>query len=320
MPSWPSLSGASGAPGHSEQLGYPYLPTGADNCETLIPQQLPETLPFYFPPSYDVVFEAAPSGYINPRAMVQAQLTIAEKQGVEIIREQVEEVSPIADKVIVTLANKQRLEAKKVLVATGAFTNCFGLVNRKLAVKAEGITTVLAELPREEVNRLQHTPPINYKVATGPLGHLTILPPLRYPDDRFYIKVVCFTDADPILPDFPSLNAWFSQPDNFPYLSDVQLFLQTLIPDLRVSSWQVKPCVGAYTPSGKPFIDCLVPNQIYLAVGGNGGSAHPSDALGYLAAELMQSGAWSADIDPTPFQIQFADEWGEWMQESSMEA
>ena len=298
---------------HGEQVAYPYLPVSAVNTQAYTAATLPHHLPLRFPPDVDIVLEKVPSGHINPRAMVCAQLAVAQQQGAQIIAQMVTEVRNKGHEVEVTLASGHTLSAKKVLLATGAFSNCFGLLECKLALQAVALTTVLAELSAQDAARLRDLPPINYKISNGPVTHLTILPPLPYPDGRFYIKLSCSTDRDQILPTFSDLHDWFSQPCNFPYLAETEHLLRSILPHISFLSWQTKPCVVCYTPLDKPFIDCLQAGRIYVAIGGNGGSAHPSDAIGQLAASLMTHERWTSDLDPAPFQVQFANDWPAWM-------
>ena len=61
------------------------------------------------------------------------------------------------------------------------------------------------------------------------------------------------------------------------------------------------------------MIDCLVDNRIYVALGGNAGSAHSSDAIGQLAASLMRHNRWHSKFDHAPFQLQYATDWPGWM-------
>ncbi len=68
-----------------------------------------------------------------------------------------------------------------------------------------------------------------------------------------------------------------------------------------------------YTPSGKLMVDCLVDGRIYVAVDGNTGSAHPSDAIGKLTAELMMFNEWRSALPHKPFQKQLADDWHAWL-------
>lgn len=78
----------------------------------------------------EAVFESHFAGYISPRRLVKAQIAIAEKNGCQHIQEVVRSVTRVvvntntdADSVMeVTTDYGRRILARKVLVATGAFT------------------------------------------------------------------------------------------------------------------------------------------------------------------------------------------------------
>jgi sarcosine oxidase len=83
--------------------------------------------------------------------------------------------------------------------------------------------------------------------------------------------------------------------------------IEAIMPDLRVEAWETRRCLVTYTPHGKPFIDALEPGQLYVATAGNGTGAHPSDAIGRLAAQLMVEETWMAEKDHDLFRAIWAD-------------
>lgn len=292
---------------------YPYLSKNAPQSHQLTPSQAAADYAYHLPSHYTAVFEDAPSGHLNPRAMVQAQIKAAQKQGVLVVSALVTQVETSDGQVKATLADGRTITADRVLIATGAFANCFGLLARKLAIRAEAISSILCEVSTETAVQHAHLPPLNVLHTDGPLTHISILPPLPYPDGRFYIKVVPISPNDKLLPDFDALSNWFRQPPPYPYLEEVKRLMAHLLPQIEVYSWRHQPCVAAYTPSFKPMIDCLVDGRVYVAIGGNSGAAHPSDAIGKLAADLMQHNQWQSSLDLSLFQLQFAVDHEAWM-------
>ncbi len=293
-----------------EDIFYPYVASNAPNCLSSV-----NHAPFSFPDNYDVVFEKAPSGYLNPRQMVLAQTTCAELQGTAVIAQQVSRIELEQSLAKISLTNGELIYSKKVLLATGAFTNFFDLLPRQLALKPETITTVLAEVSEETAVHFKNMPPLNYMNPDGPLIHLSILPPIRYPNGRYYIKLFTFSDAERPLTKLDELTNWFKKERPFPYLDLAKEIMQALMPTIDFLSWEVKPCIVTYTPTWKPMIDCVVNGRVYVAVGGNGGSAHPSDAIGKLAADLMIHNEWRSHLEHKNFQAQYADDWSDWMSE-----
>ncbi len=247
--------------------------------------------------------------------MVRAQTRIAEQQGTKVIRQLVRSVQRQNGSVEVTLESGQVLQSTKVLLTGGSFTNCFDLLERKLAIKPESVPILLAQVSPADAQRLQSFPPLNFKLRE-PEIHLSILPPLPYPDGQTYIKVVINSDEDTYLTDFSALARWFRGDTSSIYTRTVKDTLKSLLPNVPFLSWQLRPCVVSYTPSGKPMIDSLDesnPRQLYVAVGGNLGAAHSSDAIGKLAADLMVYDRWISRVDRTPFRVAFADEWESWL-------
>ena len=118
-----------------------------------------------------------------------------------------------------------------------------------------------------------------------------------------------------VLSDLDSIVDWFKQSRPFPYFSQAQSLMQQLLPSINFLSWDIKPCIVTYTPSWKPMVDCIVDGRVYVAAGGNGGAAHPSDAIGKIAADFMVHNAWQATIDARNFKASFADEHIDWMRE-----
>lgn len=305
-------SGILSASPPNHPFSYPYHTEADAITQQFSAKTLPDTYPLNFPDHFNVYVEAPPTGYIDPRAMIQAQLTIAAQQGATLLDGVITAVSPHATHVAVTTAAGSIFKAHKILLATGAFSNCFNLLPQPLALRNKTETTLLAEVAEATAAKLAHLPPINYLIDDPILQHVYLLPPLRYPNGRYYLKLGANTPADALLPDLASLQNWFRAPHN-PHQTTMQETLLAIMPNLEVISWELKPCVICYTPHTKPFIDTLIYDQIYVALGGNGGSAHPSDAIGKLAADLMHNGSWSSPITPHHFQLEYAADWQEWL-------
>ena len=282
---------------------YPYHVAAGDNVRQFSQADLP--LPLRFPAGFNIFWEGAPTGYINPREMVRAQLAVAMGQKTAVIPHLVTRVQNQGSHVTVTTDDgTTSYTGEKVLLATGAFANCFDLLPRPLHIVNKTETTILAEVSPETAAQLRQMPPVNYKIGSEILGDLYLLPPIRYPNGRFYLKLGGNTPADHFLPTLGDLRRWFTS-SSHPYLPAFQAALREMMPDTEFLSWQFKPCVVCYTPHGKPFIGA-VDERIFLVTGGNGGSAHPSDAIGKLAAELVINGRWVSPLDPALFQIVYA--------------
>ena len=89
--------------------------------------------------------------------------------------------------------------------------------------------------------------------------------------------------------------------------------MENTYPGLRVKKWHTNRCVITYTPHGLPYIDALVENKVYAAIGGNGRSAKWADPLGALAASLVAEENWKDSLPSDRFRVIFEDEETDWV-------
>lgn len=282
----------------------------AVDYETLADQgALTARFPFpRFPADCHGLYERPPAGYINPRDVVRTQLTAAQQQGARVITELVTGVTAADDHVMVITQEGGEYQAARVLVAAGAFTNCHQLVPEELALRVKSETIILARLADEEAQRLAAMPCIIYEIESPVLEGIYLLPPIRYPDGRFYIKMGCDTAADQWLPDLAAMRHWMINGESDVMLPAMREALEGIIPGLQVEAYITKRCLVTYTPHGKPFID-RVGERLFVATGGNGASAKCADTLGRLAAELVLAEEWrSAVYDRQIFRAVYARE------------
>ncbi len=247
-----------------------------------------------FPGAEGGLFESAPAGYINPRALIRAQLAIAEKQDAAVIREVVMAVEQTADHLLVSTKEGGQYQARKVLIAAGAFSDFIHIDGGEkwpLPLRLKTETILLAETPEPEAARLRNMPAVTYEIESPVLGGIYLLPPLRYPDGKYYVKMGCDTAADQFPQTFEEVTDWFKSGDSDIHKAELVDALLSIIPDLQVASFQTGRCILTYTTHGRPYIDEVVPDRVYAAVGGNGTGAKSSDAIGRLAAKCMISDA-----------------------------
>ena len=280
--------------------------------QTYTNDTLPDHIALTIPEGHTAWFEPAPSGYINPREMIQAQLTVAQKQGCDLIRQTVATVKNVGTHVEIGCTDGSRYQAQKVLLATGAFTNQLDLLPRKIALRVKPETTILAQVPASEAERMQHVPPLNYRIEDDEIFGIYLAPPLLYPDGNYYLKMGCDTRSDRMYTTLQEIQTWFIDGNTDQHKAAMKAGLLQLFPDMQVIDWITKPCIVCYSPFGKPYIDAI-DDRIHLTCAGNGSGAHPSDAVGHLAADLMLNGRWTSDLDHGEFKVQWMDEWQNWM-------
>src|ERR671931_167612 len=146
------------------------------------------------PDGAEGLYEGGRAGYISPRAMVRAQTEVARQQGALIIADEAISLRPTAGGVEVDTGRGGTLRAERVLVATGGFTDACGLLPVDLKLRVFGRTVVLAYIDDGLLAELGGMPAV-IDAESGAY----ILPPIRYPDRRHYLKIGIGSTADPEL-------------------------------------------------------------------------------------------------------------------------
>ncbi len=265
-----------------------------------------------FPANCTMLWEKAPAGYLNPRKLLAGQLAAAQQNNATIIRAIATAVQDKGDHVAVYTQEGAVYQAQRVLVATGAFSNCFELFARALALRLKVEYVVMGEVPAREVQRLGQVPTISYQIESDTLADLYMFPPIQYPNGNYYIKMGANTTADRYVETLDEINAWYRTGDSDAMLDVMRDTVCSLVSGLEATTWQTKRCVITRTAHAKPYIDIVQPGRIYAAVGGNGTSAQASDGIGQVAANLMIHNAWHSDLDANAFRLIYADEPGDW--------
>ena len=227
--------------------------------------------------------EAGLAGHISPRNMVNAQTKIARKLGADIIEHEVEKISLNNKAVEITLGNNEKLLAEKVLVATGAFTDACDLLPKSLNLIVYGRTVVLAEIDKH-LEEILNIMPTMYVADSNAY----ILPPIKYPDGKTYLKIGIGSKSDKILNSRSELIEWFQGKGSEQDFRDFREYISHLIPSLQdCENWHTKSCAVTQTATGLPYIDYVVEDRIAVATGGNGKAAKSADDWGLFAAQMM---------------------------------
>ena len=245
-------------------------------------------------PDAIVIHEPAPSGAIDPLALVAAQTELVGRAGGRVV--------DAAATAVDGEAGRWRVEgsfgtviAARLLLATGAFGS--GLLPRPLDLARRPRTVFMAELvdwDRDPLPALIHDGPFD-----SALAGIYWTPPVAYPDGRHYLKI-----GGDMLPRVemtePELTPWFhgdGDPNEIAALADV---LAGLLPDATIGETWSKPCATVNTPSGYPYVG-WVAEGMAVAIGGNGAAAKSSDEIGRLAASLFADPGWDESYDPEAF-------------------
>lgn len=271
----------AGAMGSREALGL--------SIETYGPAPLASRFPmFSLSQDHRGWFEPRNAGYVNPRALVKAQIAIAEKQGAKIIRETVAKVSDTGSGVEVRTSEGHRYTADKIIVAAGGFTNMADIVPSKVDMAATGRTIAFFELD-EAKQQASADMPSTIVLAENADDIVYILPPVRYPDGNVYLKIGGESEKGR-LETLGEAVEWFHS-DGTPSEVDFLIRRATeLMPELSGCSVTSGSCVASITRTGYPYIGYTQSSNIAVLTGGNFVSAKSSDEIGRLGAVLLLEG------------------------------
>ncbi len=265
---------------------------------------LNEIFPFLrFPAGSLALWERGGAGYVNPRQLVQAQLTIARRQDAVIISETVTAFKTTAAGVAITTETGQTIHAQKVLIAAGAYSGW--LLRRPLDLRRKAVTILLAELSLAEAARLRAVPSTIYRLDRHPvLASIYALPPLVYPDGKTYLKIGGTLRTPRYLQSAAETRDWFHSDGNPVEAEALREALFAMIPDLTAMTLQTKPCVVTYTAHERPYVD-QIDDRIFIAAGGCGSAAKSSNEIGRMGALLVEQGQWAYDLPGENFVARY---------------
>lgn len=250
---------------------------------------------FNLEPEVRVMFQEGEGGTINPRGYVSAMTTRAVQLSAQVVDGYAHKVEVVGDGVRVTAADGTEIHAERVMLATGAYAAFDGLLPVKVPLKTNKHTLVLIEMPESLVTgEFADMPSLVSQPFTDRIPTFT-LPPLKYPDGKFYLKIGIEGER-PEARDLDEMNAWFRSGDDPDLNKRLLEELTTLIPSLDVSDWKWLACVTTDTPDRRPVVDLIEDGKICLEIGGNGYSAKSGDALGELGASLLLGKEWPGPV------------------------
>ncbi|MFT5196556.1 MAG: sarcosine oxidase [Cellvibrionaceae bacterium] len=275
---------------------------GAD-FEKISPSQINQQLPFFdFPEQSHILWEHSTAGYVNPRQLVAAQVKVAEQQRARIIRETALKLDKHPTHITVTTDSGTIIEGKRVLIAAGSYTNML-LPDQPLELKRESHMILRAEVGPAEQERLADMPTLIYQLPEGSaMFSLYMLPPIKYPDGKTYIKLGGNTFWEPeIFEDWERIPEWFHSDGEPKEAETLKSVLHQTLPNLKVDNYTTKPCILTYTPSNYPYLD-QIDDRLFVATGGCGAAAKSSDAIGRLAALRVLGQACPESFGWEPFK------------------
>lgn len=318
---YPSLQAESGVEFHGGEGCLYVNPNGLDSYLKAAPskakefgikasfynssEELRKAFPeFKFPLSSSGMLESSPAGHINPLRLIEAQLRVVEKNGGVILRDMVTALefrNGVAE--ITTL--KGEYQARKIVLAVGAFSNFSGLLKQRLGLITKSEVVILARLNRQEAMRLSALPSVLYEIDTADVEGIYSTQPIQYPDGNFYLKMGCNLPGDIYFGnDLKEVQQWFRSGDSDRHLSTMQNALKEFMPDLKIEGCLSKRCILPRTRKHEnPYIG-QVHEGLYITAG-NGWSAMCSDGAGQLMASLVINGKIPEGFDSGDFEPVF---------------
>lgn len=242
---------------------------------------------FDFGSDCEGVYEEKNAGYVNPRRLVEAQSLLAEKAGARVIRRTAVSVREEGGLAIVTTDDGAVYTAERVLVAAGGFSINENLVPRPLDLKVYGRTVAFFEIPDEDLSAYSGMPSLIHQ-PDDPTDHIYLLPPVRYPDGKTYLKIGGDPD-DLQLETEPEIRAWFRRGGRLTTRDHLRRIISDLVPTLADAPLSMAACVTSFTPENYPAIG-FASDHIAVLTGGCGAAAKSSDEIGRLGAEFIQHG------------------------------
>lgn len=251
--------------------------------------------------------EPAPQGYFNPRRYIAAALDdLVAHRGV-VVAESVEAFESVANSYQLSTSAGSSIKAGRVVLAAGAWSN--RLLRRKLALRLKREYVLFAALQSEVAASINMRPTVVHGL-TGRVESIYALPPLQYPDGRWYLKLGANTVHDRRV-EQDSIDEWYRDGDSDEALEDLTSAFRTVFPTVVADGFHTERCVITYTTHGRPYIDVLGAPGLFVAAGGNGHGASWADGAGALIAGLVTGAGWG-DLQRDAFKARYVDENPEW--------
>lgn len=226
------------------------------------------------------LFEPKGAGYIDPRAMVAAQIKLGQMAGATVIPEIATGLRETSDGVEVETEGGT-VTADRALVAAGGFTNM--VLPEPVPITVLARTILMAEVSERDAARLDGMPPLIHYFDDG--RDLYLLPPIRYPNGRYYLKI----GGDPKdvpLDGIGEIKAWFRRGGDTVVASTLDDMLRALLPTTELGLCHVAACVTTYTDGQRPVLERMS-KRLAVATAGCGRGAKCCDELGRLGAETV---------------------------------
>lgn len=254
-----------------------------------------------FPSGWSVVYDPPPAGYVDPRRLITAELSAAQRGGAEVYRNVVTTLERRDGGYRLRCDDGAEFSAETVIVATGAYGN--DLLPEPLAYRVAPEAVILGEVDVDASPRLAELPSLIYFLDHPEYDDAYAVPATTYPDGKQYIKLGAAHTGAGELQTNEEKHAWMTGRTADAQLDSMRGILQGIFPAVEFAGFTIKPCLITDTSHGLPFVDQL-DFGLYVAFGGNGRAAKSSDAIGKLASDLALHGRWTdPQLDSAAFRV-----------------
>ncbi|WP_394196881.1 NAD(P)/FAD-dependent oxidoreductase [Litoreibacter albidus] len=248
-------------------------------CDMLDHAALTARFPFFtFPADFTGYHETTRAGHVSPRNLVAAQAKAAQGFGATLLEATVDGLEERAQDVVV-VTDQGRHSFDRVLVAAGYNTD--RVLGRAPSLEVYARTVAFFEVDEAQGAALSAMPTLVYDTPEDPY----LLPPIRYPDGKLYLKLGGDPTDEPLTTD-ADVRAWFQAGGNPQVRDRLDAMLRRLMPALDIKSLSMGSCVTSWTKDRRPELARLS-DRVAVCTGGNGAGAKCSDEIGRLGAALI---------------------------------
>lgn len=271
------------------------------NYNLLSGYELKDKFPYFgFPNTAVGLYEVTNSGWINPRIYLAAVKDILARKYAKMHVSEVVRIEYKPTSCLVTCRSGKKFQSRKIIAACGSYSKNNSLLTRKVDLQIFGRTIALFEIDEKELCKFKDMPSVVYKLTpNSPFFY--VLPPIKYPDGKYYIKAGGESQNKDLSTN-TKLQNWFKGCGD-PVVGEIlrDQVLATM-PNLKFNSLHYESCVVTATKTRLPIID-HVNDRTILLTGGNGAAAKCADELGRIAVELSIHGSIETGKYATTFKI-----------------
>lgn len=232
-------------------------------------------------PGTTALSERHDAGWLDPRAYVQAQIAVGRARGLTVMDDVMTraDVDGVAAEVVT--AAGRTLAGGEAVFAMGPYS-AYDLPAAPPPLTVYARTVVHVPLDEHQRRALEGMPSLIVRGLTDE-QNCYILPPVRYPDGEWHVKIGGGARAQRI-ESRDELDDWFAGPGDAVLGCALRARIDALLPVTQGSAHWTQSCAITVTESGLPLVSRLG-RRATLVTGGNGHAAKSGDEIGRTAAE-----------------------------------